>query len=824
LIAPASLAPGSLPANKAIYPRLYPTRNVSHQDAPHEKAVSAPYQALSVSPGTTFGYGRSKLIDFRLDSQPFQTGMPESNYSLSRAAQRSTQARMKPHKNSTLLFVTSALAILSLVVGQAPCAAQQPAAPAAKESPRGALIDLVVRDKKGRFITDLKPSSVVVNDNGSKQAIAEFRLIQGGEAVGPDGSKVALDALHQVRLVTLVFETMADADLRSAARNDSVGLQSMSQTDQPGSARGANSGAEADRRRTAQKATLELLKDARPANVYYSVVALNTQLLVLQPFTQDTAALAKAVERATSGIGASDLTPDSKRMKVELRRFVSEHGHLESGANTPTFVQTALAQTMLDMSKSTTSNAGGPRLTIDALQSLSRGLSGMPGRKTILYFTPGLQLPTFLDIAFTNLKGLANRANVAIYSIDTRGPGQNESGSDQLNSALAAAASSDIRVAMHASDSVESAGRANVQLPIRELAEDTGGFLIAESNNLAGALRRAVEEVNNYYEIAYDPGITEYDGSFRKIKVEIARKDAVAHARSGYLSLAPDVRASSSVQPFELPLLKALSGGLANGVANNAVEYRADAVLLQPKGEVTDLSVLLEIPLHVLQPKPDAAKNTISISFALAALVKDSAGETVQKLTREHSLQVTAEQMKAGNFIEKLAATVPAGKYALDSAVMDRVSGKIGTQRSEFAVPPKSKGVAISSLTPVRSYAPSARGLSPDEPFQFQGGTITPMLSNSVIRSEQGVLPLFFTVYPDPALAPKCTVDIEFFQNGQRLQKGTLPLPEPDQQGRIPYVFSVPASIQPGSYEIHATAHQGDTSAEAKTMIKVESK
>jgi VWFA-related protein len=730
---------------------------------------------------------------------------------------------MKSHQDSVLLLFTTTLALAALSVAQTPPALPDQAGPAMNEPARATLLDLVVRDKKGRLINDLEPSSVTINDNGAKQSISGFRLIQGTEATGAGGTKIALDALHQVRLVTLAFETMADADLHGAARNaaepmvaPTIGSTSSSSS---GGAQGANSGAEADRRRTAQKAALELLKTAPPANVYLAVVALNTQLQVLQPFTQDTSALAKAVERATSGAGASDLTADSNRVKAELSRFVAEHPQRGLAPSAPAYVQTALAQTMLDMVRSTTANAGGPRLTIDALQSLSRGLSGMPGRKAVLYFTPGLLLPTYLDLAFTNLKGLANRSNVAIYSVDVRGvltEGQNSSSAEELKSAVAAASSSDIRVAMHASDSAESAGRANVQLPLRELAEDTGGFLIAESNNLAAPLRRAVEDVNNYYEITYDPGIVEYDGSFRKVKVDIARKGAVAHGRSGYLSLAPDVRASS-VQPFEVPLLKALSVA----TASKDVDYLAEPVLLRSRTEGTDLSVLIEIPLRVLQAKTDPAQTTAGISFALAVLVKDTSGGVVQKLTREHALQVTAEQMKAGNFVEKLSATVPAGKYTLESAVMDRASGKIGTQRAEFSVAPKGKGVGISSLTPVRSYAPDAKNLSPDEPFQFQGGTITPMLSNTVTRSEKGVLPLFFTVYPDPSITGASTVDIEFFQNGQRLQKGTLPLPNADQQGRIPYVFSVPASIPQGTYEIRATARQGDTSAEAKTVVNV---
>jgi len=50
-------------------------------------------------------------------------------------------------------------------------------------------------------------------------------------------------------------------------------------------------------------------------------------------------------------------------------------------------------------------------------------------------------------------------------------------------------------------------------------------------------------------------------------------------------------------------------------------------------------------------------------------------------------------------------------------------------------------------------------------------------------------------------------------------------LPAPDSQGRIPYVMTIPAaSIPPGNYEVKATAKQGDSSAETKTMVQIEAK
>lgn len=84
------------------------------------------------------------------------------------------------------------------------------------------------------------------------------------------------------------------------------------------------------------------------------------------------------------------------------------------------------------------------------------------------------------------------------------------------------------------------------------------------------------------------------------------------------------------------------------------------------------MQVFAKLSLHPLSPKTNPAKNTQSVHIAMAALIGNPAGEVVQKLTRDRSLTVTADQMQAGNFTEKFSASLPAGKYSLETAVMDR--------------------------------------------------------------------------------------------------------------------------------------------------------
>jgi hypothetical protein len=212
------------------------------------------------------------------------------------------------------------------------------------------------------------------------------------------------------------------------------------------------------------------------------------------------------------------------------------------------------------------------------------------------------------------------------------------------------------------------------------------------------------------------------------------------------------------------------------------------------------------------------------LHFSLGALVKDAKGEVAgPRLTRDRSFHVNAEQLKAGNFVEKMPLSLAPGKYSLETAVLDRESGKMGVERTAFTVAAKGKGVGISSLASVRSYAPDAKNLDANEPFQFQGGLITPTLNNSVPRAENSNLRLFFVVYKDPAISAKPTVEIEFLQNGKSLTKVPMPLPDPDAQGRIPYVMTIPAAaIPPGTYQVRAAARQGDSEAVAETAVKIE--
>jgi hypothetical protein len=91
-----------------------------------------------------------------------------------------------------------------------PASGQEAAPPAAgsqatvKATVEEVVLDMVVRDKKGKPVTDLRQDQLTVVDNGAKQNLTSFRLVRGTEAISSNGATTKLDPLRQLRLVTLV--------------------------------------------------------------------------------------------------------------------------------------------------------------------------------------------------------------------------------------------------------------------------------------------------------------------------------------------------------------------------------------------------------------------------------------------------------------------------------------------------------------------------------------------------------------------------------------------------------------------------------------------
>jgi len=150
------------------------------------------------------------------------------------------------------------------------------------------------------------------------------------------------------------------------------------------------------------------------------------------------------------------------------------------------------------------------QVTFSALAALTMKLGGMrEGRKSIIFVSQGP--PTYLGSRDGNLQDemrtiveAANRGNVAIYPLDPTG------------------LSMEMRVGDRGT--------------LYQLAAETGGRTIVNTNNFAGGLERVFVDNTAYYVLGYSPTRAEDDGKYHKITVKVNRSGTRVLARQGYFA------------------------------------------------------------------------------------------------------------------------------------------------------------------------------------------------------------------------------------------------------------------------------------------------
>jgi hypothetical protein len=471
------------------------------------------------------------------------------------------------------------------------------------------------------------------------------------------------------------------------------------------------------------------------------------------------------------------------------------------------------------------------RATIDALMTLVRAQSQLPGRKVVLYFNPWLFIPEMVKEQYASLVSAANRANISFYTVDPKGLvtwSQEGQGRQQLSDALGEIRGAQMRGGVgevstseaRAAENAEGAQRANPLLWLRDLAQKTGGATIAETNDYRAPLRVALEEVRTYYEAAYTPHLTVADGKFRRISVRVDRPDVVVHTRSGYFAL-PQLKVGQPLAAYEMPLLNALSS------TQTPVDltFEAAAERFNDHGPKIQYMITLEAPLKQLTFTPQPDQKNATVDAALLAVVKNPAGEIVEKLSKDFAVQVPLDKVdayKAGNLVQSFATELLPGTYSLEAVIMDRNDNKMSVKKRGFTVPEPSDKLSMSDVIVVRRTDP----LKDSEilnAFYFPGGKVTPTLTDTLKGGPGNFLPFYFSVYPDRTVKDSVKLTMAFYKEGQYLGAAETPLPEVQQDGRIPYIASLPADkFTPGAYQIRIGVKQGSSNAEKEVAFQVE--
>ena len=710
------------------------------------------------------------------------------------------------------LFCLVAVSQGLLAQAPAPPAENPPQSAVFRNSGEEVLVDVTVRDKKGRLIKDLKPENFEIFDNGARKTIKSFRLVEGTDAVNPNGVKMQLDPLRQIRLITLIFHGL-DQNGRILCRD----------------------------------AAMTLIKSELGQNVYMSVLSIGHRLQAIQPFTNDRELLRKAINRATGG--ADDFTGDSAQILSDLQQQV---GPFQGGGNSITdqvnnlstggggtgaagapngsaAANAAMAQIMLQMLTASQEDVSTERGR-DAIYALLNAVKDqyiLPGRKTVLLFSSGFAVPQSAEQAFQNVISIANRSNVSFYSIDSHGLTVRSANQDSISGLNNAAAQDMANATPGKSVSMDMAkqqdramdsGKANTQDTLGRLAKETGGDLIANTNDFKTPVRRITEEIETYYEISYDPQIEKYDGSLRTISVKTDDSNYRVQARSSYFALPPSLTNNGQViLPYEVPLLKALD----QRPLSRDFAFKSTGMHFRGAADAPTCDVVLDVPIRSLTLNENKAAGDYEGKLAYLALVKDSKGQILKKFRNEVALTITPDKLeafKAGHFVYAEPFQLAPGRYTLDTAVLDTAGEKVSARKSSFMVPAPGTALSISSITVVRGMKPADANTNPNDPLLMQNQTVTPYVDPTVKKSEAAGLPFYVVIYADKSNTEKPALLMEFSKDGQTIGKIPVELGPANAQGRIQYMATAPlASFEPGNYQVRFIAKQG-TEGAAETV------
>ena len=366
--------------------------------------------------------------------------------------------------------------------------------------------DVIVRDGKGQFVADLKPSDFEVFEDGVKQEIVSFVLSHGGRTYNQQ-------APPQVAAQEGVFLPQSRPTSDSSGRVFLVFIDDLH----------LDFGSTPKTREIIKKMLRNLIHDGD----MFGIITTGTSSIE-QQLTYDRQILEHAVSRITGNA--------LKPSEILNRGSWGSQGPIEVRHRAHVAFETAY-ELVKNLEKVQNRRK--------AVLFISSGYDFNPFERTRFEQTVELLQTTAEDLAYdpfqivaesqatlneadliaelTMLTRAARRANAAFYTIDPRGLIAGQDMADEVNT-------------QDFNEHVR-----ETQTALRVLAEETGGFAIVNQNDFDKGLKRIDAETSDYYLIGFYSSNPDPLKRNRKIEIKVRSDHDVQH------------RTSYSLRPVERP-------------------------------------------------------------------------------------------------------------------------------------------------------------------------------------------------------------------------------------------------------------------------------
>jgi VWFA-related protein len=698
--------------------------------------------------------------------------------------------------------------LLTGVVGTA----QPPPAPSSDQPPTarfgaatsGVVVDVVVRDSRGRPVLGLSRDDFEIYEDGVPQNLVAFEPYEPTDA--PPSVADAMAAAGVKTNVRTTTKRLAEGPPVIALAWDRLGPES---------------------RALAHRAAKRLVETKAPGELV-GVFLTDMTLYTLQPYTTDSAKLVAAVEdlatRATSAldrepspldrmVGRAQTPPTASAADGGYGLAGFDHSpsdgradgerpdRYEMAGGWPGIV--AMLQRMERTYTQFLYEAQG-RASMLGLLALVDSLGQLPGRKTLFYFCEGLTIPDSQQARFRAVIDTANRNNVSVYTFDSAGlrvhSAQQQTAREirELSFTGLGAASTRSPKWNESLEDNERLLKMDPAVSLGILADQTGGLLVNNTNALDRAIDRINDDRRKHYLLSYVSTNTSLDGAYRRIEVKVKRRNVDVRARRGYRAVAAS--ATAPVLAYEAPALKALDAAPS---MRFPMVTRALSTPLPGRPGLT--SIVVNFNGLSLATAKDKEGTGYLAEATVVARVVDRAKAEVARLSQQY--QFTGELAKRDASLGRdilffRSPELPPGTFTLEAVVYDGIAEAGTVLRTPVEVPQVDAAVQVGDLIVVSRVEPFTAGpeVAARHPLVSKGVLFYPSLGEPVAKATQTELTLALPMVVQGA-AP--ATELEILRNRQRLARLPLPADAPEAGGRLMLVGRLPlAPLPPGVYDL----------------------
>lgn len=172
------------------------------------------------------------------------------------------------------------------------------------------------------------------------------------------------------------------------------------------------------------------------------------------------------------------------------------------------------------------------QISIEALRQLAAGEATRPGRKIILWVSPGWPLLSGPDVYLdakqqqevfqdiVNFSTLLLRAHITLYSIDPLGSRDFSTRAFYYQEFL---------------KGITDPGHVDVgDLALQVFAIHSGGLALTLSNDVTALLQKCLSDTDAYYEISFDPPLDAKRNEYHHLEIRLTQRGVTARTLQGY--------------------------------------------------------------------------------------------------------------------------------------------------------------------------------------------------------------------------------------------------------------------------------------------------